>query len=152
MIRGLPVLAMALLAGCGSEVTSRFATPVEITGDGIAAPLLGLQGDPERGKAVFAEREQGHCVLCHAVEGLDAEFQGNVGPALTGVGARLSDGQIRLRIADAQSLWPDTLMPSYYRAGGLNQVAPAYAGEPALTAQQIEDLVAYLGQLDGERT
>lgn len=147
----LPVLAITLLAGCSGETTSRLATPVEITGDEIMAPLMGLQGDAARGEAVFAEREQGHCVLCHAVKGLDAEFQGNVGPALTGVGARLSEGQLRLRIADAQSLWPDTLMPSYYRTGGLNQVAPAYAGEPALTAQQIEDLVAYLGQLDGER-
>ncbi|MCH2456554.1 MAG: sulfur oxidation c-type cytochrome SoxX [Henriciella sp.] len=152
MKRGLPVLATALLAGCSGETASRLATPVEIAGDEITAPLLALQGDAIRGKAVFAEREQGHCVLCHAVEGLDAEFQGNVGPALTGVGARLSDGQIRLRIADAQSLWPDTFMPSYYRTGRLNQVAPAYRGEPALTAQQIEALVAYLGQLDGERT
>ena len=148
----LPVLAIAFLAGCSGETASRLATPVEITGDEIAAPLLGLQGDAARGEAVFAEREQGHCVLCHAVEGLDAEFQGNVGPALTGVGARLNEGQIRLRVADIQSLWPDTLMPSYYRTGGLNQVAPAHAGEPALSAQQIEDLVAYLGQLDGERT
>ncbi|RIJ31378.1 sulfur oxidation c-type cytochrome SoxX [Henriciella algicola] len=148
----LPVLTIALLAGCSGETTSRLATAVEITGDEITAPLLGLQGDAARGEAAFAEREQGHCVLCHAVEGLDAEFQGNVGPALTGVGARLSEGQIRLRIADIQPLWPDTLMPSYYRTGGLNQVAPAYAGEPALSAQQIEDLVAYLGQLDGEST
>ena len=82
--------------------------------------------------------------------GLDADFQGDVGPALTGVGNRLTAGQIRLRVADAQSVWPQTVMPSYYRTGGLHQVGHAYQGKPALTAQQIEDLVAYLSGLKGK--
>lgn len=113
------------------------------------APLEGRTGDAWRGEAVFAEREQGHCVLCHAVAGLDANFQGNVGPDLSDVGSRLTAAQIRLRVADAQRIWPQTVMPSYYRTGGLNQVGTSYAGEPALSAQQIEDLVAYLSALTG---
>jgi sulfur-oxidizing protein SoxX len=43
-------------------------------------------------------------------------------------------------------------MPSYYRTDCLNQVGEPYRGEPALEAQQIEDLVAYLATLDGEQT
>ncbi len=35
-------------------------------------------------------------------------------------------------------------MPAFYRADGLQRVAPAFAGRPVLTAQQVEDVVAYL--------
>jgi sulfur-oxidizing protein SoxX len=72
---------------------------------------------------------------------------GDLGPALAGVGSRLSAGQIRLRIVDAMRLNPDTIMPSYYRVDGLNQVAEAWRGKPVLTAQQIEDAIAYLQTL-----
>ena len=39
------------------------------------------------------------------------------------------------------------IMPAYYALGGLNRVAPAYAGKPLLTAEQIEDVVAFLATL-----
>ena len=38
-------------------------------------------------------------------------------------------------------------MPSYYKVDGLVRVAPAWRGKPVLTAQQIEDVVAYLKTL-----
>lgn len=140
-----------LLAGCNDrDSTGRLAGPVTIEGDSIPTPLGGATGDAVRGREVFVSREQGHCVLCHAVDGLDAEFQGNAGPALTGIGSRLTPGQIRMRIADAQLIWPQTVMPSYYRVNGLNQVGEAYRGEPALPARQIEDLVAWLSTLKTE--
>ncbi|WP_233356006.1 sulfur oxidation c-type cytochrome SoxX [Henriciella aquimarina] len=139
---------LAAMTACNGHSDERLARPAEIDGDAITASLTGEPGDPLRGREVFASRDQGHCVLCHAIDGLEAEFQGNVGPALTGVGTRLTPGQIRLRIADAQMIWPQTLMPSYYRVSGLNQVAAEYQGEPALTARQIEDLVAYLSRLE----
>ena len=145
-------LAASALAGCGEGSTDRLASSVSISGDAINAPIEGLEGDASRGQAVFADREQGHCILCHAVSSLDADFQGDVGPDLTTVGARLTPGQIRLRVADAQRIWPETVMPSYYRTGGLIQVGEAYEGKPALSAQQIEDLVAYLSALRGVDT
>lgn len=72
---------------------------------------------------------------------------GDIAPSLSGVGARLSDGQLRLRIVDQSRLNPDTVMPSYYKVEGLVRVAPAYRGKPILTVQQIEDVVAYLKTL-----
>ena len=69
---------------------------------------------------------------------------GNLAPPLGGVGARLDEGQLRLRIVDSMRLNPQTIMPSYYRLDGLNQVAAAWRGKTLLTAQQVEDTVAYL--------
>ncbi|MCI4643619.1 MAG: sulfur oxidation c-type cytochrome SoxX [Hyphomonadaceae bacterium] len=137
-------LSCTLATACSPDPAGRLAGPVEIVGDAIPASLTGVPGEAGRGEVVFISREQGHCVLCHQIEGLDAEFQGNLGPALTGIGTRLSAGQIRYRIVDAQAIWPDTVMPSYYRTGELQQVGEAYRGQPALSAEQVEDLVAYL--------
>ena len=141
----LPVcLGVFLLGACSPQQNDRLASRILIVGDAIPASLTGTPGDAARGEAVFTSREEGHCVLCHQIDGLDAEFQGNVGPALTGVGNRLTPRQIRYRIVDAQQIWPDTVMPSYYRTGQLRQVGREYEGKPALDAQQIEDLVAFL--------
>jgi sulfur-oxidizing protein SoxX len=86
-------------------------------------------------------------VLCHAGPFGDARFQGNIGPNLSGTGARWSEGQLRLRIVDASRINPDTIMPPYYRITDLNRVAPEFRGKPVLTAEQIEDVVAYLTTL-----
>lgn len=121
----------------------------QIVGDAIPGTLTGAPGDAARGRAVFVDRDSGHCVLCHAVSGLDAPFQGDVGPDLSDVGARFDAGQIRLRIVDASRLNTQTVMPPYYRVRGLHQVAREHAGQPVLSPKQIEDLVAYLAGLKG---
>ncbi|MBK8322984.1 MAG: sulfur oxidation c-type cytochrome SoxX [Betaproteobacteria bacterium] len=123
--------ASVLLFGCAT-------TPLE------QAPL-GPPGDAVRGREVFVSREGGHCVLCHRVPGL--AVAGDVGPALDGIGARLSPGEIRYRVADITRLNPEAAMPAFHRTEGLERVAPAYAGRPVLDARQVEDLVAYLGSL-----
>ena len=76
---------------------------------------------------------------------------GNVAPTLAGVGARLSPAQLRLRVADSTRVSPNTPMPAYYRTEGLNQVAAAYRGKTILSAQQVEDVVAYLATLKEPR-
>src|SRR6185312_6482857 len=74
-------------------------------------------------------------------------FPGTIGPDLRGVGARLTPGQMRLRLVDATRLNPDTVMPPYYRVDGLTRVADAQRGKPILTAQEIEDVIAFLATL-----
>lgn len=112
--------------------------------DRLDAPLAPA-GDAARGREVFVSREGGHCVLCHAAPGVTTA--GDVGPSLAGVGSRLSPPQIRLRIVDISRVNPDAAMPAFHRTEGLTRVAPQYAGKPALSGQQVEDLVAYLGTL-----
>jgi sulfur-oxidizing protein SoxX len=113
-------------------------------GDALELPLAAA-GDAQRGRGVFVQREQGHCVVCHVVAGMVPA--GNVGPALDGVGARFSAAQLRQRVVDITRVKPDAAMPAFHRRDGLNRVAAAYAGKPVLDAQQVEDLVAFLGNL-----
>ena len=69
---------------------------------------------------------------------------GNLAPPLSGIGGKLSAGQLRLRVVDQSRLNRETIMPAYYRIDGLIRVAPDYRGKPVLGAQQVEDVVAYL--------
>lgn len=108
-------------------------------------PLPGTQpGDAARGRAIVANRQLGLCLLCHSGPIPEERFQGNLAPDLAGAGSRWREGQLRLRIADARRLNPQTLMPSYLRTDGLHRVAPQFAGKTLLGAQQVEDVVAYL--------
>jgi sulfur-oxidizing protein SoxX len=59
----------------------------------------------------------------------------------------LSEGQLRLRIVDPGRVNPATIMPAYHRTEGLVRVAPAFRGKPVLSAEQIEDVVAFLTTL-----
>ena len=140
-MRRLASLSLLCVVAC-SEVESKLVTDAMIDGDGIPISLTDTAGDPDRGAQVFVDRERGHCVLCHVVSAADAEFQGNVGPTLDGVGDRFSPAQLRLRIADYQIIRPGTLMPSYYRKHALYQVGADYSEQPVLSAQELEDLVA----------
>jgi L-cysteine S-thiosulfotransferase len=118
--------------------------PYVVVGDAIPASLTGAPGDPERGRATVANRQVGLCLLCHTGPFPEEHFQGNLAPDLTGAGARASAGQLRLRIVDASQLNPETIMPPYYRVDGLERVAANFRGKPILSAEQIEDVVAFL--------
>jgi len=111
--------------------------------DAIPASLTGAKGDPARGRAIVASRQVGLCLLCHSGPFPEERFQGDLAPDLLGA-AKLSEGQIRLRIVDPGRVNPETIMPAYYRSEGLARVAPAFRGKTILTAEQIEDIVAYL--------
>jgi sulfur-oxidizing protein SoxX len=147
-------VALALVAG--SVVTAGTADPAlaeaalrpyMIDGDAIPASLTGMAGDPERGRAIVVNRQVGLCLLCHSGPFPQERFQGTLAPDLQGAGSRSSEGQLRLRIVDASRIKPDTIMPPYYRVDGLERVAPSFQGKPILTAEQIEDVVAYLATL-----
>ena len=136
----LAAVIAAAFAGCGALAQAPLAYRVE--GDAIR-DRLAAPGDAARGREVVLSRDT-NCLLCHAVPEPAVRFMGNIGPPLAGVGARLSEGQIRLRIVDPVRLNPGSVMPSYYRVEGLNQVAQAWRGKPVLTAQQVEDTITYL--------
>src|SRR4051794_15052327 len=118
--------------------------PYSVVGDAIPAPLTGAPGDAARGRTIVANRTVGLCLLCHTGPFPDEKFQGTLAPDLRGAGSRWSEGQLRLRIADAARFNPQTIMPPYYRIDGLTRVAPQFAGKSVLTAEQIEDVVAFL--------
>jgi len=118
-----------------------------VAGDAIPASLTGARGDAARGRALVLNRQVGLCLLCHSGPFPEERFQGTIGPDLGGTGARLSEGQIRLRIVDPGRLNAATIMPAYYRTEGLRRVAPAFRGKTVLTAEQIEDVVAFLATL-----
>lgn len=132
-----------------ASCTAAHAQPLlsyRVAGDAIPSALVAAPGDAARGRAVVAGRDA-NCLLCHAVPDPTARFAGNLAPSLDGVGARLSEGQLRLRIVDSAQLNRDTIMPSYYRTDGLARIGEAWRGKPILSAQEIEDTVAYLKTL-----
>jgi len=117
--------------------------------DALPDSLTGAKGDPTRGRGIVASRQVGLCLLCHSGPFPEERFQGNLAPDLRGAGQRWSEGQLRLRIVDSGRLNPATIMPAYHRTEkpgteGLVRVAPAWRGKPVLSAQQIEDVVAFL--------
>jgi L-cysteine S-thiosulfotransferase len=143
---GLLAVLMAL-AATAARAQQGPGDVVVVEGDAIPEPLAARPGDAARGRAIVANRGVGLCLLCHSGPIAEERFQGTLAPSLAGAGARWSVGQLRLRIADGARLNPDTIMPPYYRTTGLRRVAKAVEGKTILTAEQVEDVVAYLATL-----
>lgn len=131
--------ALALLWAMHGAVAADYV----VENNGIAAPLTSEPGDPARGAKLVVDRDLGNCVACHALA-VDAEFFGTTGPSLVDVGSRLSPAQVRLRVVDPKRINPATMMPAYFRTEGLQRVLPEFVGKTILSAQQVEDVVAFL--------
>jgi L-cysteine S-thiosulfotransferase len=138
LMAGLPAVAGAQLS------------PFTIVEDAVPDSLTGAAGDPLRGRAIVRNRQVGLCLLCHSGPFPEERFQGDLAPSLAGAGSRATEGQLRLRIVDASRLNPATIMPPYYRLDDLTRVAANFRGKPVLSAEQIEDVVAYLVTLRDE--
>lgn len=138
----LAALAAPAAVGAAAQVS-----PFTVSGDAIEAPLDAMTGDRARGEAVVRNRETANCLICHSIPNTAERFMGDVGPPLAGVGSRLTPGQIRLRLVDPTIVNPHSVMPPYHRTADLIRVDPRHAGRPVLTAQEIEDVVAYLSAL-----
>jgi len=121
--------------------------PYTVVRDAIPAALTETSGDPARGRAIVLDRRRGACLLCHTGPFPEEPFQGTLAPDLSGAGSRWSEGELRLRLVDATRLNPETIMPPYYRVDQLTRVGAAWRGKPILTAQEIEDVVAFLATL-----
>jgi sulfur-oxidizing protein SoxX len=136
------VLAGALLALPGFAAAEDLRS-YAVVGDAIPQSLTGPGGDAPRGRALVVERSS-TCILCHSGPFPEQKFQGDLAPDLAGSGSRWSEGQLRLRLVDASRLNAATIMPSYYRVDGLDRVGTLWRGKAILSAEQIEDIVAYL--------
>ena len=150
------LLKWLLLALCASASVASAAPPVQriqaytVEGDAIAKSLTGRAGDAARGAVLIQQRQKSLCVLCHAGPFPDPHLQGTLAPDLTGIGDRLSAGQLRLRIVDMKRLNPTSIMPTYHASipnSDVTRVPKDWRSKPILTADEIEDLVAYLQTL-----
>lgn len=153
MTRMSAALIMTVLA------TGAVAEPVQpgdvVFGNGaVEASLTGQPGDPETG-AMMMDKGAGNCVACHQISELsNLQFQGTVGPPLDGVADRWSEAELRGIVANAKEMFPGTVMPSFYRVSGFTRPGDAFTGkaaqeplQPLLTAQEVEDVVAFLKTL-----
>jgi L-cysteine S-thiosulfotransferase len=143
---GMGVLASVLLTGLidGVAPDNDRLVDYRIANGAISEPLTDQPGDPERGRRIVLDRDAGDCIVCHAMPLPQRQFHGAVGPPLDGVGSRYTAGQLRLRLVDPKAINPETVMPAYYKVEGLHRVLARYRSKPMLTAQQVEDVVAYL--------
>ena len=141
MVR-LAAISIAFAVGCGPAGAQSLRSYAVIN-DAIPASLTGTPGDAGRGRALVVDRTS-TCILCHSGPFPEQRFQGDVAPDLAGTGKRWTEAELRLRLVDASRLNAATIMPSYYRLDGLNRVGRAWQDKPILSAEQIEDIVAYL--------
>jgi L-cysteine S-thiosulfotransferase len=136
----MPILLALAATGASAEPIQAYV----VEGDAILEPLTRMRGDAARGEKLVMNRQQSLCLLCHQGPFPEPHMQGTLAPDLKGVGSRLSEGQIRLRVTDMPRLNPATIMPAYYRPVDHARMAQAWRGKPVLEAQAIEDIVAFL--------
>ncbi|MET4130408.1 sulfur oxidation c-type cytochrome SoxX [Roseovarius sp. MBR-6] len=147
------ILALALAGLATGTAAAEIAPGDVVYQDGaVTTSLTGAPGDPARGREVLGSRSLGNCVACHANSDMaDIPFHGEIGPMLDGAGDRWTEAELRGIVANAKMMFPESMMPSFYRVDGYTRPGNAFTGEaadetfgPLLTAQQIEDVVAYL--------
>ena len=120
------------------------------SGDSIVNPLTSSPGDVSRGRAIVASRQVGLCLLCHSGPFPEERFQGNLAPDLSASVRHSTSAQLRARLVDPSRFNSMSIMPAYYRTTGLNRVAPKFVDQTILTAQEIEDVVAFLLSLQAK--
>lgn len=142
--------AVAAFAMSTAALASELAPDaVAFTDDGVTSSLTGVAGDPVAGAETFKSRKLGNCLACHANADMSGElFHGDVGPSLDGVASRWDEAQLRAIVTNSKQIFTDeTVMPGFYSLEVGQYVSEPFAGKTILTAQQVEDVVAYLGTL-----
>jgi L-cysteine S-thiosulfotransferase len=124
-----------------------FGLLIAFSSNAYAQTVNLLPGDALKGRAIVSNRQVGLCLLCHSAPIPEERFQGNIGPSLVGVGARWNIDELRQRVAYSRNINPQSVMPNYLQTDNLNRVAPAQLGKSILSAQQVEDVVAFLATL-----
>ena len=141
------VVLAALAAITASAAWSAEVKPMDVAfTDGVVdASLTGKAGDAAEGRKVFMNRKLGNCLACHMNSDMEEQpFHGEVGPMLDGAGDRWSEGELRGIVSNAKQMFPDTIMPAFYIDAGFNRPLENFDGKSILSAQEVEDVVAYL--------
>lgn len=151
MIRGRAVIGLSVGAMMFATAAAAEVAPVDVKVEDlkVTTPLTEQAGNPEEGAAVFKNSKLGNCLACHANKALSKElFHGNVGPELDGVAGRYEPAQLRAILVNSKSVFgPQTVMPGFYSLEVGKSVAEEFEGKTILSAQQVEDVVAYLSTL-----
>lgn len=141
---GAAAFAVLITFSAGTGTAQELVKYTVNDGTSISQSLTGKPGDPAAGREVAINRRQGNCLACHELPIPEQPFHGEVGPDLNGVASRYTEGELRLRLVDPKAINPDTIMPSFYKADGFHRVMKNFQGKTVLTAQQVEDVIAYL--------
>ncbi|WP_421858788.1 sulfur oxidation c-type cytochrome SoxX [Oricola sp.] len=144
-------IACAALMTATSALASGVVAPgdVSIEDGAVTASLTGAAGSAAEGRKVFADRKLGNCLACHAVTDQSEQlFHGEVGPALDGAADRWSEAELRAIVVNSKSIFSDaTIMPGFYTLDVGKDVREDLIGKTILSAEQVEDVVAYLATL-----
>jgi len=145
------IIATAVATVLGATVAMAGATKpqdVAFEDGAVAASVSGTAGDAATGRSVFANRKLGNCLACHVNSEMpEQSFQGEVGPPLDGAGDRWSEAELRGIVANSKQTFEDTIMPGFYVDAGFFRPLDGFEGVSILTAQEVEDVVAYLQTL-----
>ncbi len=151
------MLAGASLLASAAQAEPPAPADVVFDDGAVADSLTGVAGDPENGRELM-NKGSGNCIACHEVSALsDLPFHGEIGPMLDGVGDRWSEAELRGIVANAKIMFPESMMPSFYKNTGYVRPGNAFTGkaaegtlDPLLSAQDVEDVVAFLMTLKEE--
>lgn len=144
------------IASIGAAFLATSALAAEVAPDSVTfgedgavtSSLTGVAGDPASGRMLFANRKLGNCLACHVNSELsEQQFHGEIGPSLDGVASRYDDAKLRGILVDSKKTFEDSMMPSFYRKVNGARTMQKFAGKTILTAQQVEDVLAYLKTL-----
>ena len=141
---------------------SAYAASVQVSEPGLVSytivddmainePLTDTAGDVANGRKLAVNRKKGNCLACHVMPISEQSFHGETAPSLYGVANRLSEGELRLQLVNSKVTNENTMMPSFYRVTGYNRILKKFDGKTILSAQEVEDIVAYLKTLTEEQ-
>ena len=138
-------------AALASFATAETVAPADVQFDeygAVAASLTGVAGDAANGRNVFMNRKKGNCLACHVNDDMSEQsFHGEVGPELNGVADRWETAELRGIVVNAKKMFDGTIMPAFYRDAGFNRTLKKFDGKSILSAQEVEDLLAYISTL-----
>ncbi len=148
------VLGSALVLATHSVAEATGPNDIRIEDGTIQQSLTGVAGAAENGKLVFAGRKAGNCLACHQNNDmLNESFHGEVGPEMNGVADRWNAAQLRAILVNSKAVFgAQTIMPAFYYDHDKNgfRIAEEFQGQTILSAQDIEDVIAYLMTLKEE--